>query len=784
MIHPPYDHQRITDEFARAHGRMHNWSDPGCVAFNTEFLTPAGWVPFWAYDPDLHPHVAQFLPDSREIEFVKPLAFIRRPAATMLEIKPARGTHQVLSHEHRVLSYRPDGSWTVDSAADFAAEHNRRGSRLTKKKFATTFSVRNSTALPFTDNELRVMVAVIADGHFAYKGARCTFRLRKRRKIERLRERLHAAGIKFDERTCGGQPDFQVFKFYAPAEEKTFTAAWWRASQRQLEVIADELPHWDSSQDKRPSKGTRFSTFARESADFAQYAFAAAKRTASLNTSHRWRHSEGRGHMTEHYVHAQAGPVDCGAGRRGTITEIDNPDGFKYCFEVPSSFLLLRHNGYIFATGNTGKTRAHLDAFNNRPGHKRALVLAPLSILETAWWADAVTFTPNLRLSIAYAKNREKAFAAESDIVVTNHDAVKWISGQQKRDRGFLSEFDEVIVDEATAFKNLAGRGGADRARALADLRHHFQYRRMLTGTPAANSILDMWAMAFICDDGVRLGDSFYAYRNSVTTPVQVGPSANMIQWKEKPGSIDVVTNLLKDITIRFRKDECVDIPPNHMFYVYTQLDNKTRRLYDKMVRESRLELESGAYVSAIHAGARAQKLRQICTGAVYDAGHCIQDLHSDRYRLVLDLVLERPWPCLVAFNWSHELTALRALAETNNIRYGILSGDTAIEDRVATIRAYQAGELRVIFAHPATASHGITLTAGRTTIWSSPTDNAERFLQFNARVDRNGQQYPTETIMVAARDTKEEDIYELLQGKVERISNLLQLMLDMRNAA
>ena len=95
----------------------------------------------------------------------------------------------------------------------------------------------------------------------------------------------------------------------------------------------------------------------------------------------------------------------------------------------------------------------------------------------------------------------------------------------------------------------------------------------------------------------------------------------------------------------------------------------------------------------------------------------------------------------------------------------------------------FASDELRVMFAHPASASHGITLTTGRTTIWASPTDNAERFIQLNARIDRNGQKHPTETILIAAKDTKETDIYELLQGKVGRVESLLQLMLGLRSA-
>lgn len=429
----------------------------------------------------------------------------------------------------------------------------------------------------------------------------------------------------------------------------------------------------------------------------------------------------------------------------------------------------------------TGKTRAHLEAFRAAPLAGRALVLAPLSILESAWLDDLRRFTPTLRASIAYARNREAAFKAEADLVITNHDATTWIAAQAKRDKHFLAEFTHLICDEVTAYKHLAGRGNAARARALADIRHHFERRRLLTGTPASGSVLDLWALGYLCDDGKRLGTSFFAYRNSVTTPIQVGPSTNMIQWKEKPGAIDIVTKQLADITIRHRREDCIDIPPNHKYTLYTSLDSTSRQLYDEMHRDSLLALDSGAVVDAIHAGARAVKLLQICTGAVYDGEHIAHLIHQDRYRMVIDLVQERPWPCLVLFNWRHEADQLAALATAAKLPHGIMNGDTSVDDRIALVRAFQAGELRLLIAHPGTVAHGLTLTTGRTTIWSSPTYRAEYFLQANARIDRNGQQHPTETIMIAARDTREELVYDMLQGKVDRVSSLLHLMTNLQ---
>ena len=437
-----------------------------------------------------------------------------------------------------------------------------------------------------------------------------------------------------------------------------------------------------------------------------------------------------------------------------------------------------------FSDPGTGKTRSHIDAFLERPGRKRALVFAPLSILQPAWGNDIKQYAPSASFAIADAKHRKAALYSSADFVLCNHDGAKAVAKMAKEDKHLLSDFDTLIIDEATAYKNLAGRGGSDRAQAIADIRHHFEHRGLLTGTPGSNSILDLWAIAFLADDGKRLGTSYYAFRNQVTTPKQVGPSAQMIEWVEKPGAIDIVSKQLEDITIRFEKSQCVDIPANHVFTVYTELPKEVRQIYNEMLRESLVMFESGEIVNAINAGARAAKLLQICTGAVYADGRVARLVHLDRYKLVIDLIQERPWPCVVVFNWQHEREQLTRLADSAHIPFAVLDGSTPERQRPDIVNRFQAGKLQALFIHPQTAAHGLTLTAGRSTIWASPTANAEHFLQANARIDRNGQKHETETILIAAKGTREEHVYEMLQGKVGRVTTLLDIFLHFREAA
>jgi hypothetical protein len=766
----PYAHQKKSIAFATPLKAFFDASDPGCVSADTEFLTPSGWKRIDQYSEG--DQVAQFHPATREIEFVAPLAYVKRPCTRMIAIAPARGTSQRLSHEHRVLYYRPDGTHDVCSAAEYMEGLHKQGAPHFKRKFCTTFSVRNATQLSLTKAEIRVMVAVIADGHFSSNSTRCTVRVKKARKIERLRRLLAEADIVWGETQCGGQPEFQVFRFNAPWRHKEFGAEWWTASQSQLEVIADELPHWDSATGK--AEAVRFSSFSEASANFAQFAFAAAKHPASLTMSYRDRRSEGRGFMFEYCVHAQYEDKLVGPGRKDSVFEINNPEGYKYCFEVPTSFLLLRHNGYIFATGNTGKTGVQICVFaaRRKKGGKCALVLAPKSLLRPAWFNDFGKFAPHLTCSIAYANNREAAFAAEADVYITNIDAVNWLAKQKPK---FFAKFDTLIIDEITAFKHAT----SGRSRAAKKIKKYFTYRSGLSGTPNSNTVCDIWHPMNLLDDGKRLGSTFYGFRSACCTPVQVGPKAEMVNWQDKEGAEEAVFGLIADITMRHKFEECIDIPPNHMYTVGYQLTPKQLKAYNQMKALSIAEIGKKV-ITAINGAAVTTKLQQIASGAAYtydEQGDDIAEVvDSGRYELIVDLIEERQHS-VCFYLWRHQRDQLIAEAVKRDITFAVIDGETPIHEREQIVQHYQNGFYRVLFAHPQSAGHGLTLTRGTATIWASPTYNLEHFVQGNKRTYRAGQTQKTETIVVLGEGTIDEIVFQALETKNVRMSRLLDLL-------
>ena len=413
----------------------------------------------------------------------------------------------------------------------------------------------------------------------------------------------------------------------------------------------------------------------------------------------------------------------------------------------------------------TGKTRVQIEDFAERraKGGKPAIVTATRSTLESAWADDFAKYAPDIKVAVAYAHNREKAFASDADVIITNHDAVNWLAKQGKP---FWKRFEggTLINDESTAFKH----NTSQRSKNLVKIAEHFEYRRNMCGLADPNGALDLWNQYFILDGGKRLGKSFFAFRSAVCQPEQVGPMPNMVKWVEKPGIANIVAALVKDITIKHLFEECVDIPANHEYTRKIRLGTKHAKHYAEMQDDMVTTLKTKV-ISAVNKAVLRIKLLQIASGAIYNQDESeYSRFDTDRYEFVLDLVQECAHS-VVFFQWTHQRDELVKEAEKRGVRYAVFDGKTKDKERAAITEDFQKGMYDVIFAHPKSAAHGLTWTKGTRTIWASPTDNLEWFVQGLKRIYRIGQTEKTETITVVAEGTYDEIAYERLTGKALR---------------
>ena len=417
----------------------------------------------------------------------------------------------------------------------------------------------------------------------------------------------------------------------------------------------------------------------------------------------------------------------------------------------------------------TGKTFVEITDFaqQHKKDKKAMLVVCPKSLMRAAWANDIRKFAPHLRVSLCYVTGRLDSLNAEADVYIINVDGVKDLL--KITSKKFWSKFGRLVIDESTAFKHHTSQ----RSKAMSKIASKFEWRRCMSGTPSSNGICDLWHQYYILDAGKRLGNSFFGFRNAVCTPTQNGPSAQHIKWTDKPGVEVLVAELVKDITIRHKFEDCVDIPENHQYALPVSLSARHMATYNELA-ETSLAIFRETTVTAINAAVLATKLLQAASGAVYNDEGGYSLVSTERYEIALDLVEEREHT-IVFYHWEHQLNELVTEAKKRQSKKQL--GQFAVwdPDHPQIADEFQEGKYQVLFAHPQSAGHGLTLTKGTATIWASPTYNLEHYLQGLKRVHRIGQVSKTETIVLVAEGTVDEKVWTALQAKNVSMTALLK---------
>jgi hypothetical protein len=617
--------------------------------------------------------------------------------------------------------------------------------------------------MPLKDAELRLQVAVNADGH---QPATCRtyIRLKKTRKIERLRHLLTRAGYPFKERACK-TTGFTVFSFIAPAK-KGFGILWWRCKQEQLEAIAEELVHWDGSQ--RKAGGRSFSSFTKQDADFAQYAMSAAGYRSSLVS----RPNKGG---VEHVVFSKAGNPEVGlygvnSGTvRGNVWREPSPDGFKYCFMVPSTFLLLRRNGMIFATGNTGKTKAALWSWDYLRKHgeaKKLIVAAPLSTLNFTWGREVFQTLPGVKVITLHGtkkKRLEKLADTDYDVYVINHDGLKVIADELlKRD-----DIDTIIFDELAVYRN----GQSARTKIASKIAEKMKWAWGMTGSPTPNSPTDAWAQCRLLTPHM-VPKYFNRFRDSVMNKV------SQFRWVPKHDAVDTVFAAMQP-AVRYTLDDVVELPDLVERTIDIEMGPKQKKVYAQMEQHAHLLIEQKE-ITAMNAGAVLSKLLQISTGYIYARDGEVVALDNDeRMTALVDSVNSTNNKVIVFVPFVHALRGIKERLTSEGYDVESVSGATNKTERDRIFNVFQNTEnVKVLVAHPQCMAHGLTLTAADTIIWFAPMPDLEIFEQANARIRRIGQKHKQQVLMFQATPA-EKRMYAKLRTKQKVQNMLLELFED-----
>lgn len=497
---------------------------------------------------------------------------------------------------------------------------------------------------------------------------------------------------------------------------------------------------------------------------------------------------------------------------------------------------VVTHNTFMVSTYADSLTKA---------GRKIAfLVVCPVNLIQHVWLEDTATFTDLKVISLrvdstvytigedwddkkdgelgfreraalraarkedpawkkkakrkAQARVRKKIdarFAESADMYVINPENLR-TDAKEKRVLNLCKRLKAegfeicLIIDESSKLKSRTSRT----YRSLKRVRSFASSCIIMTGTPSPNGILDLWAQFDILDDGMTLQPSFKDYRFEVAkekalrgvTYQRGGQEHNVVVWQQRPGAAQRVYATISPRMIRFRTEDCVDLPPQRFIMRYVEMTADQEAFYKDM--EERLFAEiDGEPVTAKVAVAKIVKLRAVTGGFVRTDEGEDKPFNKDAAKMLeLDELLEQSigrklgdeGPPLKAIIWAQYQWECKTLIQRYKEKYGArgLFGGISAGAKNKNITAFKnTKSCRLLVCHPGAAGHGLTLTEANYAFYYSMSHNFEEFYQSYRRITRPGQTRAMTTYFLIAPNTIDEELIDAIRSK----KNLSDIITD-----
>lgn len=519
----------------------------------------------------------------------------------------------------------------------------------------------------------------------------------------------------------------------------------------------------------------------------------------------RWREARDKAAIIK-----SAKKVKCGSSAKIPLFD-HQQKALAFVLSIPRSGLL--------AAPGLGKTRVALESICVRLKHgkiKRALIVAPKSVLKESWYKDLKKFTDleaiiahpqagiyrwrcplcppgsptYTKLTRAHAlKHAQEIFeltgkslkkdieasdlahwappevrwadfedakaAIESDysVVITTPEHVKKLEKEIA-----ASGFDYIIVDEATCLKNSSSKTH----KVHADLADYTPYFLALTGTPLTNRIEDLFGV-MRCING-ELGSTITGFRERFMYPHPKFPDT----YLPRAGAIDQILELIAPDVLRLRREDCLDLPPRHVVEVHCELSAAQERHYDSM-RDELFAVLQDKEIVAKNPGVQLGKLQQITQGFIMESKtetKLVIDACPPKIERLKAILNDAEGKTIVWAKYKHDHEVLlKELASWGVVN--INGGTTSKQLELNVERFRDDPSCQVLVAQPASAKFGHTWTWATTSVFYSHSWELENYIQARDRNYRIGQTSPvTEFLLIGS------GIDQIMVDRIKKLDN------------
>lgn len=449
-------------------------------------------------------------------------------------------------------------------------------------------------------------------------------------------------------------------------------------------------------------------------------------------------------------------------------------------------FIQANNRCAIWASMGAGKTVSTLTAVDQLQlmgEDTPTLVLAPLLVAKETW-PDEVTKWEHLKHMrvmpiIGNEQEKMRALRHKANVYTTNYESLPWLEEYL----GKRWPFKRVIADESTKLKGFRLKQGTKRAKALGKVAHKdIKFFNQLTGTPSPNGLIDLWGQMWFLDAGRRLGRTFTDFKERFFRPSFDGYGSEPTEAADK-----VIHDLLRDVCLTVDVKDYMDIKEPIVVNKYFELPTKARELYKEMEDKFYFELENRS-VEALNGASKSQKLLQIANGACYldpltesdddppNRSKDWKEIHDGKLQILESIVNEAAgMPVLVAYHFNSDRERLAKAFKGSRVMTQANSSEV--------MKDWNAGKIPVLFAHPQSAGHGLSLQmGGNIMVYFGHYWNLEQRMQILERIGptrqaQSGFDRPVFVYNIIARNTIDELVIARTETKASIQDLLLQAM-------
>lgn len=409
----------------------------------------------------------------------------------------------------------------------------------------------------------------------------------------------------------------------------------------------------------------------------------------------------------------------------------------------------------LVSLGKTSATLAAIKFLKKRGLISKVLIVAPLRVCYSVWPREIEKWDDfrDLTYTILHGSDKEDNLEEDVDIYLVNPEGLDWLLKAQKTKtakgktrvdvdlrRWKKLGFDTLVVDELSKFKHTQ----TNRFKGIKHVLPTFQRIWGLTGSPAANGLMDLFGQCYILDQGRTLGPYITHYRMKYFDKSYDGYS-----WVLREGAEKEIYQRLKPLVLSMKAEDHLDMPAVVENNIIVDLPEDVMEIYRHLEDDLIAKIEDKVVV-ATNAAAASTKCRQVANGGVYidqEVEALVRlpktkrdwvDLHTAKVDALADLVEElQGSPILVAYDFGHDLARIQ---EKFGKDVPYIGGGVTPKRSTQLEQMWNNKELPILFGHPQSIGHGLNLQeAGNHVAWLALTWNYELYDQFIRRVLRQG---------------------------------------------